>query len=288
MIVVKLMGGLGNQMFQYALGRKLSISNKVPLKFDLTFLNDRTFKENFTYRDFELNKFNLEIEYANKEEINYFQKQNNLFNFYQYHFGLKKNNLYITEKNKFHNFEKLYNNLYLDGFWQSELYFKDIRIVLLKDFQFKNINNENEKILDKIMSTNSISVHIRRGDYVNNKIINNYHGTCPLEYYEESIKYFKERVIEPTFYFFSDDINWAKEAFGIQKNYVYIDINNNINNQLDMFLMSNCIYNIIANSSFSWWAAWLNQNSQKLTLAPKKWFEQNEPSNIIPENWIRI
>lgn len=288
MIVVKLMGGLGNQMFQYALGRKLSITNKVPLKFDLTFLNDRTFKENFTYRDFELNKLNLELDFANKLEIDYFQKQNNLFNFYQYQFGLKRNNLYIAEKNKFHNFNKLDNNLYLDGFWQSELYFKDIRIVLLKDFQFENINNENKKILDKIMSTNSISVHIRRGDYVNNKIINNYHGTCTLAYYEKSIKYFKERVIEPTFYFFSDDINWAKEAFGIQKNYVYIDINNNVNNQLDMFLMSNCIYNIIANSSFSWWAAWLNQNSQKITLAPKKWFEQNEPSNIIPENWIRI
>jgi len=290
MIIVKLMGGLGNQMFQYAIGREISSRINVPLKFDLTFLNDKSAKDNFTIRDLEINKFKIELVYANNEEIQFFHKRNTLFNNYQYHFGIKKNNLYITEKNKLHNFNILGHNLYLDGFWQSELYFKNIRNTIINDFQFKHTNKENEKLIDEIKLYNTISVHIRRGDYINNSIIYNYHGTCSFEYYEKAITYFKEILIDPKFYFFSDDINWVKNTFGLNKNYLYIDINNNINNHYDLLLMSNCNHNIIANSSFSWWAAWLNQNNDKKIIAPIKWFQkkENEPLNIIPENWIRI
>jgi hypothetical protein len=290
MIIVKLMGGLGNQMFQYAIGREVSLRNNVPLKLDLTFLNDKTSKENFTFRNLEINKFKIDLEYANNEEINFFHKRNTLLYNYLYDFGIKRNNLYISEKNRFHNFKNLGHSLYLDGFWQSELYFKNIRHTIINDFEFRKVNFENEKLIDEIKFKNTISVHIRRGDYVNNKTINNYHGTCSFEYYKKSITYFKEIFIDTKFYFFSDDINWVKNTFGVNKNYSYIDINNNINNHYDLLLMSNCNHNIIANSSFSWWAAWLNQNIDKKIIAPNKWFQkkENEPLNIIPENWIRI
>lgn len=284
------MGGLGNQMFQYAIGREISNRNKVPLKLDLTFLNDKTFRPNFTYRDLELNKFKFLLEYATNEEVEYFNKQNTYFNNLKFRLGLKNNNLYLSENKYIYNFNNLGDNLYLDGFWQSEKYFKNIRNLIINDFQFKNINIENLNIIDNITNKNSISVHIRRGDYINNNIIKSYHGICSRDYYDNSITYFKERFTDPFFYFFSDDINWVKHTFGQNNNYYFVDINNNLNNHFDILLMSNCKHNIIANSSFSWWGAWLNQNSQNITIAPKKWFEkkENEPLNIIPNRWIRI
>jgi hypothetical protein len=290
MIIVRLMGGLGNQLFQYAFARALSIEKNVELKLDLNFLNDKTFKENFTYRDFELDKFNLEFKFATKFEINKFS--NSRFNNLLCKLSLKKNNVYLNERTYNHQNVKVLNDIYLDGYWQSELYFENYKKIIIKDLKFKDVNKVNNSFYENYLynNQNTVSVHIRRGDYVQNLNINAYHGTCDTEYYNKAINFINSKIKNPIFFFFSDDIDWVIKNFGKRYNYNYIDFNTENNNYLDMFLMSKCSHNIIANSSFSWWGAYLNQNSNKYVIAPNKWFvdSKNDPPNIIPKTWIRL
>jgi hypothetical protein len=290
MIIVRLMGGLGNQLFQYAFARALSNEKNDELKLDLNFLNDKTFKENFTYRDFELDKFNLEFKFATKFEINKFS--NSRFNNLLYKLSLKKNNVYLNERTFNHQNVKFLNDIYLDGYWQSELYFENYNKIIIKDLKFKDVNKVNNSFYENYLynNLNTVSVHIRRGDYVKNLNINAYHGTCDMEYYNKAINLINSKIKNPIFFFFSDDIDWVIKNFGKRYNYNYIDFNTENNNHLDMFLMSKCSHNIIANSSFSWWGAYLNQNSNKYVIAPNKWFvdSKNDPPNIIPNTWIRL
>ena len=190
-------------------------------------------------------------------------------------------------------------NVYLEGYWQSEKYFKEIEYIIRKDLIIKpNLKGRNKDIAKKIVSENSISLHIRRGNYVANPEIFKVHGTCEQEYYYEAIDYITENVKEPYFYIFSDEIEWAKDNFKIEYAHTFVDINIGFDgenyqdekNYEDLRLMSLCKHNIIANSSFSWWGAWLNQNPEKIVIAPKKWFndESLDTSDLIPNSWIRI
>ncbi len=142
---------------------------------------------------------------------------------------------------------------------------------------------------NKIDASKSISVHIRRGDYANDKVTNTYFGTCPLEYYKQAMDYMRSKVNNPIFYFFSDDIEWVKKEFNEDENFVFIS-NPKLQDYEELILMSQCSHNIIANSSFSWWGAWLNDNPAKLVVAPKKWMrvESNLQPNLIPEGWVRM
>jgi hypothetical protein len=287
MIIVKLIGGLGNQMFQFAAAKRLALAKRTTLKFDTSFLLDRTICGNFTFRNYELDKFVLKTSIATRKEIDRYivrplssNKIDKLLNYTDPH--------YYYFENQF-NFNSevlgLNRNTYMDGYFQSEKYFIDYQTQIRNYFIFRSIPNEN-----KISRTNSVAIHIRRGDYVSNSAINQYHGVCSLDYYLEGIKYLKSKLTNPVFYVFSDDMTWVKQNFSSSLGLQCVEINNVENGSNDLRLMSLCKHNIIANSSFSWWGVWLNCNPEKIVIAPHKWFANDkiQSEDIIPEKWIRI
>ena len=152
------------------------------------------------------------------------------------------------------------------------------------------IDEENQKVLDKIKSTNSISLHIRRGDYVIKKRYQEVYAECTLDYYKRGVEEITKRYENPTLFIFSDDPDWVKANLKLDYESVYVDINSGEKSYADMRLMSSCNHNVIANSSFSWWGAWLNNNPEKIVIAPEKWFKDDSinQKDVIPESWIRI
>jgi len=295
MIIVKLQGGLGNQMFQYAIGRKLSILNKTELKLDLNFLLDRTPRPNFTYRDYNLNIFNLKVEFATQEQIKPFVNypDNKIKRKIYTYLFLGKNNKYINEKQPTcePDIFKLTGNIYLDGYWQTEKYFSDIKNILYNDFTIKiPQDKKNQEIAEIIKNSNSVSIHIRRGDYIENKQTYNVHGVCDLDYYNNCINLLLKQIENPHFFIFSDDHQWATENLKLDYPITFVDHNDGSKNYEDLRLMSQCKHNIIANSSFSWWGAWLNQNPDKIVYAPQKWFNDSSKNtkDLIPDQWIKV
>ena len=148
-------------------------------------------------------------------------------------------------------------------------------------------DEENQLILDKILETNSVSLHIRRGDYVSLDYVNKIHGVCALDYYKRAIEYITKRVNPPHFFLFSDDIDWVVENLKMEHPFTVVDINKG-KGWLDMNLMKQCKHNIIANSSFSWWGAWLNENPQKIIIAPEKWTARKQKCDIVPLGWVKL
>jgi hypothetical protein len=280
MFFVKINGGLGNQMFQYAFGKALKSKFNQKVIFDLSEYYTFGFLKKNSYRDFELDIFNIDFK---------------LDKFFLIFLKLliKLKIIKIFSEKKLFTFEKI-NSInhftYFDGYWQNEKYFKDIRNQLLVDFNFKNkLNEKNKKLVNEINNLNSVSVHIRRGDYVNCGAF------CITEnknnYYSFAIKFIKKKVKKPKFFVFSDDVKWVKKNMGgYFGNAVYVDFNKGKNSFKDMGLMSLCKHNIIANSSFSWWGAWLNTNKNKIVIAPKKWATQEHiiTVDLIPKSWIMI
>lgn len=285
MIIVKLKGGLGNQMFQYAFGRFLSIKNKDITKFDTIGLEKNSQE---TYRKYSLGVFKISGSLASEDEIKKIK----------YPFGILSKGFRFVNAKVFRNFNisfnpkllNLKNDIYLDGYFQSEEYFKTIRNILLDELV---LNSElspsalkfNEQIIN---SKNSVSLHVRRGDYVADRKINSIHGTCNLDYYNNAISLITEKIESPTFYIFSDDIEWVKENLSVN-NAIFVS-NREIKDYEELILMSKCKHNIIANSSFSWWGAWLNQNPNKIIIAPKQWTikETSDKLGIIPKSWTQI
>jgi hypothetical protein len=182
------------------------------------------------------------------------------------------------------------DDCYYDGYWQSEKYFKPVENELRNELKLiLNLNCENAKLLDDISNSESVSMHIRRGDYITVK--NNFRrfAICSLEYYKQCMDLFVNKLNNPIFYVFSADVDWAKDNFkGDQFRFIVYNLDCP---DIDLFLMSRCKNNIIANSSFSWWGAWLNQNNEKIVIAPKNWYNgkiNDSAIDLIPETWIRI
>ena len=289
MVIVKLMGGLGNQMFQYAAAKALSVRHEVTLKVDLSFLNDRSTRENFTFREYELNCFDNSIQIATTKELSIFNPPNNIISSLKSVLGISMPIRYYENTFKYNeSFSELPNEILLEGYFQSEKYFIQIRSLLLQDFKWRSpATGVNLSLIEKIKSTNSVSIHIRRGDFAENKVINSIHGLCDISYYKRAISHINLKMENVFFFIFSDDINWAKKEIGITSNVVYVDHNIGKESYWDMRLMSYCKHNIIANSSFSWWAGWLNENQSKIVCAPEKWFnnENMDTSDLIPRSW---
>lgn len=178
----------------------------------------------------------------------------------------------------------------LDGYFQSEKYFRDIENLIRNDFTFKkNLTGRNKEVADRIRNSSSISLHIRRGDYVADKSTNAFHGAASLDYYVQGVKYLKNKVTSPRYFVFSDDISWAKDNLKLP-DATFIDWNVGGNDYIDMQLMSMCQHNIVANSSFSWWGAWLNANPRKIVIAPKRWFADKSMNtkDLLPSSWIKL
>lgn len=286
MVVTKLKGGLGNQMFQYATGLAVATLKKEELKLDVTGYDDLRYVNANTPRQYRLFPFNISGDIATAEEVKErkypFGGISKAFHFFQ-HRILKQH--YLDYDQSFLRGA----HKYVEGYFQSEKNFFDIRDKIRKEFTIKK---ESEIFLlekSKIDKDKSASVHIRRGDYVSDFKTNIAHGVCSREYYERAIALVRTKIENPTFYFFSDDIEWVKKEFGERPEFKYVS-NPGLEDCEELMLMASCAHNIIANSSFSWWGAYLNQNPSKIVIAPKKWVNKTpDPHpNIIPEKWIRI
>ena len=289
MIIVQIAGGLGNQMFQYATGRALAEKRKTELKIDCWVMFN--FYKLWPY---ELDKLKLKENFAEKNEVPYFNVPSKNIIFRTLKYVMRKNKItlkkyYFEEEFKFD--PKLLeqpDGTYLHGAFQTEKYFKDIRHILLREFEFKKkLDKKNEAIAKQMSECNSVSVHFRKGDYVSNKKNLSIFENCSINYYKKSVEFIAKKVKEPIFYVFSDDIDWVKKNFEIKHKTVFVH-NPGKDSYKDMILMSTCKHNIIANSSFGWWGAWLNKNPEKIVIAPKKWFVKTKAPDIIPEDWIKI
>lgn len=295
MIIAQLNGGLGNQMFQYATAKAVSLKQNTELFLDIDMLAEKdTVIGDFFSRSFKLNIFNIRAKFADKDLLKNFKLGVN--NSMKISLGrFFKSDLFIYYKRENRLFDPkifgLSSNLYLAGHWITEKYFEQYRFNLLEDFTFRNsATGKNLEILTKILSLNSICVHIRRSDYISNKNASSHFAHLTQKYYRDAINLITNRTKDPTFFFFSDDMPWVKQEFSYLKNAIFCDQNDIENGHEDLRLMINCKNFIIANSTFSWWGAWLSEYNNKIVIAPKKWFrdDQKNKNEIIPTNWIRI
>jgi hypothetical protein len=288
MIITKINGGLGNQLFQYAAGRALAYRHQTELVLDLSDFSNPPMGN--TPRIFELDRYPIVARVASSEEESGFR-------FYQ---GRVLRRIPFLPRPWQHvcephfqydpDFINLPNNVYLDGYWQSYLYFESVAPLLHTEFQPpEGPGVKNQELLQAMAQVNSVALHIRRGDYVSNTKAAIHHGVCSLDYYCAAIRKIVENIPNPHFYIFSDDLEWSKANLEICFPATYIG--HNVGDQAfqDLRLISHCRHQIIANSSFSWWGAWLNQNPHKIVIAPKKWFAVSKnTSTLFPKEWIAL
>ena len=300
MIVVKLFGGLGNQLFQYAFGKKLSLKTNQKLYLEI----ESGFKNDPYQRNYNLSPFKVQENLLKNDPISMdmhhlsIDKKHWQGTIKNYLLGLKRYNWQlIREKNLEYDasIEVIKKHSYLDGFWQSENYFKDVREEILQEFQLKALlKNENALISKKMSEVVSVSLHIRRvhGVELPGQHHHKIHGGLDFAYYQKAIDIIAAQHPNLELFVFSDDIEWAKENFKSRFPVEFMSQNDDAHNYLDLVLMSHCKHQIIANSTFSWWAAWLNQNPEKIVIAPKMWFVDQEMNaqtkDLIPSDWLRI
>lgn len=289
MIIVKLIGGLGNQMFQYAAGRALAMHHNTPLFLDKTTLEEDA-KGAYTQRKFELSCFNIDERFASQKELELFKdgKSNRLQRVVNRLFPQAKSKLTFHESGHiFHsNFFSLPTDTFLIGFWQSEKYFSGIANQIRKDFTLKApVPSDVKQTLSLINNVNSVSLHVRRGDYVSLKSASEFHGLIGLEHYTKAISFIENKKPGTEIFIFSDDIAWCKENLKFDQMLHFVEHSSGA--EWDMFLMSQCKHNIIANSSFSWWGAWLNTNPEKIVIIPEHWFAGKKSIELdrVAKNW---
>jgi len=297
MIIVNLKGGLGNQMFQYAIGFALAKKKKTNLFFDVRFINEYKISPppGYVPRDIDLDIFGIKLEIPSKKDLlkvfqfNKKYKIRNLISIF-----LDKINFLVFRERK-RTFEERFLNLkgkiwYLDGYWQSEKYFNNVRKELLNIFNFNSLKKleKNKKFLKNILSKKSVCVNVRRADFINIPE----HDVLNIEYYKKAIEILKKFIGDDyEIFIFSDDLHWCK------KNFLFFSKANYVEHKLAgkkfynyLYLMSNFKYFIIPNSSFAWWAAWLSQFDNKKIIAPKKWsgLVDEDKVDIVPDSWIKI
>ncbi len=292
MIISHIIGGLGNQMFQYAAGRALSLERGQSLRLDIS-----GFAGYGLHQGFELQRiYNCPVEIATENEVRSILG-------WQFSSGIRRivarSSMSVLRRNEFvvephfhywPGINHVPQNCYLAGYWQSEKYFQSHAAVIRADFTFRPpLTQRNAELVEQIGSLNAISLHVRRGDYATNPKTTATHGLCALEYYQSAIEYISKRIDQPNFYIFSDDTVWARENLKIDFPCRYVVHNEGPESYNDMRLMSLCKHHIIANSSFSWWGAWLNPDPDKIVVAPRKWFANgNNVNDLFPQGWVTL
>jgi len=297
MIIVKLAGGLGNQMFQYAFGRRLALSRN-----DNLYLDPCDLQSYAAAREYKLKYFNISANVFDRvyrinlptrllEKIGTKHK-GNLYRFIKRTFP---NILFDILKEKSLAFDPDNFNIgpkcILQGYWQNEKYYNEIRSTLIKDFSLsKPLSEHNSQIEEEIINNQSIGVHIRRGDYINNEANLSIYASLGPGYYKDAIEIISQKTKSPSLFIFSDDIPWVKENLTFDYPVIYIEGISERQDAEEIYLMSQCKHHVIANSSFSWWGAWLATNSQQIVIAPKNWFidETMNTQFELPGKWLRI
>lgn len=279
MLIVKMWGGLGNQMFQYALFCQLQNQNIQ------TQIDTRFYHSNIAHNGYELeNIFHITPPKVSVKDLTSRSIKKIIFaDNFSYH---------ETGKSSINDLLSCKSHTILKGYWQNLKYFKGIETRLLNDFSFSlKLDENNEKLLTTIRkSPHSVSLHVRRGDYLHATNAEFFHQ-CSSDYYRKAIAIIKERYSDINLYIFSDDMDWCQKNIP-HNDAIFIANNNGINAWKDMYLMSQCKHNIIANSTFRWWGAWLNPNATKIVIAPEKWYNTKQNLNLtnplIPSNWVQI
>lgn len=273
MIIVQLIGGLGNQMFQYAVAKALSLEKKQQLVIDASAF------ETYKLHQFGLHRFAAPLKFYNfflKLKIKFYKLFGNYLIYKEKQFNYDVD--FFTQKG---------TNVYLEGYFQSELYFKKYAQEIRADFEITApLKQKTIQLIANMKEENAVSIHIRRGDYLRVSM----HNTDKSIYYQMATAYIESKIQNPIYYVFSDDMDWVKENFKTNFETHYIDFNDTFSNYEDLKLMASCKHNIIANSSFSWWGAWLNANPSKIVIAPQKWFndEKLNYSDVVPVDWIKL
>ena len=287
MIIVRLYGGLGNQLFQFATARRLSEKLETELVLDIANL-ERTVA-NITTRHYELMHYPICARLLSSDEKRIAKLFTNKF--------LKRLPLrkpWSSYREKYFHFDpnvlNLGDNVYLDGYWQSNKYFEDIEDILRLELNSqKEMSVADKKTWVEINTSDSIAIHVRRGDYVSVESVAQTHGVCSLDYYRSAIDFVTHKVKKPKFFIFSDDPKWVSEHLSTGYPTSYVTHNGPEDAFQDLRLISLCKHQIIANSSFSWWGAWLNTNAEKIVVAPRRWFlDKRDTSDMCPESWNRI
>jgi hypothetical protein len=290
MIIVYLKGGLGNQLFQYAAARSLASIHNTIVKLDTTA---------YYYggpRQYELCHFNIQENIAQTPEIlkftevkqNKFQKL--LHAFLHNRSPLSPNHIRYNKTKFYRNFFDLPDNIYLEGYFQSEKYFISIADIIRDEFKVKyELTGKNKEIAELMTNSQSVNICVRRGDFVTDDKANQKHGVCGLDYYYRCIEIISEKVKKPHFFVFSNDFDWCRDNLKIQYPVNYIDHQQDKACE-DLRLMTFCKHHIIANSTFNWWGAWLAPYKDRLVFAPEKWFARSDLSTegIVPDNWIKV
>jgi len=291
MIIVKLNGGLGNQMFQYAAAKSLALINNDDLKIDTTVYNIPDNKN--TSRTLDITDFMISFVEAKPNEISSIKSPygcfSNLMRYIKQRF-LRK--YYIDWHPEV---MKKTGDIYMDGYFQSENYFSTKKELVLNDFVLKNHLSEqiNLNALEILSREVSVSIHIRRGDYVSDARARKFHLICNVDYYQRAVNLVKNYYPNAHFFIFSDDPQWVKEniTFSARASFVSFGRNNigSLRASQELILMSKCCHHILSNSSFSWWGAYLNRSPNKLVIAPDRWNNGSSlQRNILPDGWLRI
>ena len=289
---VAVYGGLGNQMFQYAFctalnekGQKTRLSFSCYLYYEHHngFELARAFKLKLPLPSRMLNFFlqHAGFLYKNKLAAGFFRRVINRHEAKQRVYKEKKEFLFDGE---------VFNqqHVFFTGTWQSELYFKDAAAQIQKQFVFeKPADTANKKLINEINNSNAVSLHIRRGDYLNSHWKESLTVIKNMEYYKEAAALLAKHVDRPRYFVFSDDMEWVKANLPLP-GCTYVENNKGNESYRDMYLMSLCKHNIIANSTFSWWGAWLNTNPDKIVIMPEKWMNNNTCEGLIVKEWIKL
>ena len=294
-IVVSLFGGLGNQLFQYAVGRSLAAKNNSSLVLDLAWFNIVHELKDTTIRKYALHPFQMTttLQY---DGLPFTQKKNRISRLasrFLYNFRQQAVPIFL-EKQNFH-FDRLLieekGPIWLSGYWQSYKYFDPFSDLIRADIGTVGaLTDASKKIYLEIISHDAICVHIRRGDYVSNKVAFDTHGLCGADYYDKGLDIVSSKLHDPHCYVFSDDPSWVRLNFNPSFPMTVVDVNGPDEAHQDLWLMQACKCFVIANSSFSWWGAWLSNFGGKVVVAPKKWFASSEfdMPDLIPNDWIMI
>jgi len=281
MIYVKLMGGMGNQMFQYALGRYLALKFNQEIKLDLSFLKNKSQHENFVYRDYDLGIFNIEgetVESVPNGKLIILQEPPHGY-------------LIPDIASKARPYIKSGFDILLNGYFQKNYYLEEIRNQLQKDFSLKKtLPPHTQSLAERIRATQSVCLNVRRADYVDNPNSSSFHGFHGTEYISAALPSF-DNLRDLSFYVFSDDMEWCRENVKLDHPTFYVDHHHkgeSFGEYLE--LMKACKHFIIPNSTFGWWAAWLNDNPQKIVTTPRRWFLDDNASTVglKPDQWIEI
>lgn len=291
MKIVKIKGGLGNQMFQYAFAKNLTEYSDEKVVLDYSAFN---LLKNDRIRKPRIKNFCLKIDEATRQDINevcfFSHEQDSLSLKYKLFVEAERiiNPNYYFEKNRcYRNIDKILKFSYFDGYWQSWRYVESCIEELLQDFEPScMIKNETKQMIDRVSNENSVFIGVRRGDYEAEK---NHYGSFGKEYYYRALNIIESQVNNPKYFIFSNDVEWTKENLNFgNRNVVYREDRDVIDDFDELLIMANCRHSIIINSTYHWWGARLKYYPGKIVIAPKKWFFDDKPIDIVPPNWISI